>query len=403
MNIFIARQPIFDREKNVYAYELLFRSSLENKFTASNIDQATSQVIVNAFSVIGLGKLTGGKKAFIKFTPKLIEEEIATILPKEVVAVAIRGDVKPDDNMLKACTELRDRGYTIVLEKMSFGKTADSLIELASIIKVDFLEIKEQQQRQEIATWAKAKSIKLIAEKIESEEEHNSALAMNYSFLQGNFFCKPYVISSKGFKGLSINSLRLLEETNKAEVDFNEIEKLIRMDVSLTYKLLKFINSAYFNFSAEISSIKQALVMLGKKEIRKWISLIILQELKRDKPDELIVLALSRARFCEGIAPFMGMENRKEDLFFMGLFSLIDAFLDQPMVSVLMDLPIKEDIKSALLGNGNELRKIYEIMSIYEKGNFELFTDLADNMNIPKSEVADIYLNSLDFASRLTN
>ena len=402
MDIFVARQPIFDKEKKVFAYELLYRSSLENRYIGNSMDQATSSVIINSFSLIGLNKLTGSKKALIKFTPRLIAEEVATILPNDLAIISVKGDISGDLNALEACRKLKNNGYTLVMEKFSLHDKENPLASLVDFIKVDFLEIPKADRR-EIAKWVNSRGKGLIGEKIETIEEYKEALEQGYGYFQGNFFSKPMVVGAKDIKRLSINSLCLLEEVNKEPINYHLLEKYIRMDVSLTYKLLKFINAAYFGFHTEISSVKQALVFLGNKEIRKWIYLVVLQEVCNDKPDELLVLALIRARFCEGMAPILGLENRKDDLFFLGLFSLIDAFLDQPMVSVLVDLPIKEEIKAALLGQDNPLRKAYNTMQLYEKGKFETFNDLADREGIPKSQIAELYVNSLEFAHEFNN
>lgn len=399
MDVFIARQPIFDLKKDVYAYQLLYRSSFENIYTATDDDQSTAKVIINAFSLIGLEKLTGGKKFIVNFTRKLLENDIATLLPNDLMIIELKQNLNYDDSLLEAVLNFKEMGYKIAIDG-TISTTKSKLFKIADIIKVDFLTT-SQSERKEIISSSDNKNAIFIAEKIETLASFQEAKEEGFSYLQGYFFSKPQVLSTKDIKELGTNLIQLLQEINKEEIDFTALEKIIRMDVSLSYKLLKFINSAYFSFRTEIRSIKQALVLLGKKEIKKWISLLVVKEIADGKPDELLILALSRANFCEALAPVVGLESRKQDLFFLGLFSLIDVFLDKPMVNALMDLPLQEDIKSALLGRNNQLKKIYDMMIAYERGKFEMFVEIAQKTGASQTEIAKIYLKSLESSNSI--
>lgn len=400
MEIFVARQPIFNKRQEVYAYELLYRSGADKFYSSLNGDQASSEVITNSFLLIGLETLTRGKKAFINFTQNLLENDVATLLPNEYIVVEILTDIEPDEKMLGACKKLKEMGYLLALSNYKYDPIFDPLVALVDIIKVDFLST-DENERKEIIRRISPQRVTFLAEKVETREDFLQAVEMGYTFFQGYFFSKPVIVSRKDIPSFKLTYLKILQEINKPELDFDKIEKLIKRDVSLSYKLLKFINSLGFGFRSEIRSIKQALVLLGKKEISKWLSLISLKGIGENKPDELIVTAICRAEFCELIASRIGLKHRSSDLFLMGMFSLIDAFLDRPLADILAELPISEDIKHALLGGENRFREVYELILSYETGDWDMLSKKASNLDLVEKEVKAFYLRSLEASNQI--
>jgi len=401
MDIFIARQPIFNTKQEVFAYELLYRSGTRNVYAGIDGDRASSEVIGSSFLLFGLENLTMGKKAFINFTRKLLEDEVATLLPQELIVVEVLENVEPDKQMLSACIKLKELGYLLALNDFTYDPRFDPFIDLVDIIKVDFLQT-TPAKREALVRRAKNKKIKFLAEKVETLEDFHHALQAGYSYFQGYFFSKPNIVSGKDITSFKLTYLQLLQEINKTDLDFDQAERIIKSDVALSYKLLRFINSAAFSFPREISSIKQALVLLGQKEILKWVSLVALRSIGEDKPDELVSIAISRGRFCELMAPQIGMKSRSPDFFLMGMFSLIDAFLDQPLAHILTQLPIATDIKEALLGIiESRLRDVYEMAVSYEKGNWVKALRLAKKLHLEEQRIINIYLESLNFAQRI--
>lgn len=400
MDIFIARQPIFDIRQNVFAYELLYRSGIKNLYAGINGDQASSEVIGSSFLLFGLENLTMGKKAFINFTRKLLEDEVATLLPKESIVVEVLENVEPDKQMLSACIKLKELGYQLALDDFAYDPRFEPFIDLVDIIKVDFLQT-SPQDRAALVQRIGNKNIKFLAEKVETKEDFNQALQAGYSYFQGYFFSKPNIVSGKDITSFKLTYLQLLQEIGKPDLDFDELEETIKRDVALSYKLLRYINSAAFSLRANISSIKQALVLLGQKEIKKWVSLVALRSIGEDKPDELVKLAISRGRFCELVSPKLGLKHRSPDFFLMGMFSLIDAFLDQPLAYILSQLPIAVDIKRALLGKESRFKDVYQMAVSYEQGNWEKALRLAKRLKLEEQEIIDVYLESLDFTRRI--
>jgi c-di-GMP-related signal transduction protein len=398
VNVYLARQPIFDRQQKVFAYELLYRASEENYNPEADGTLATSEVISGSFMNIGLEKITRRKKAFINFTRQLLEDETAFLLPKDMVAIELLEDSKPDRSTLDICEKLYESGYSLVLDDFDLSSDFKDILHIVEIVKIDYRKT-DLQERSEIIDFLKGKKIKMLAEKVETVEEYADAMSAGYDYFQGYFFCKPTVFIGRDIPGTKMQNLRLLREIYKPEMDFDYVELLVKQDPSLSYKLLRFINSVAFPLRFPIRSIRQAMALLGQQEMIKWASLVALRNVGYDKPDELIVAAVSRARFCEMMGKAARMEHRATDLFLTGLFSLLDTFLDQSMELILKELPLDEDIKRALLGEGGDFRTILDMVLLYEKGSWEKAFEIgAKQYNLDEIEIMSYYLESLELA-----
>ena len=400
MNVFIARQPIFNRHQKVYGYELLYRSGLENRFDDCDGDRATTQVITNSLQVFGLNSLTGDKKAFINFTKNLIQAEAVTHLPADRVIVEILENITLDSEFLKACHKLKNLGYILALDDFVFAPKYEPLIQLADIIKIDFLN-SPPEYRLSILQSIKAPHIKFLAEKIETVTDYKEAMDLGYSYFQGYFFCKPEIIAGKDLPAYKLTYLRLLQQVHQPDLDFNKLEQIIQQDVTLSYKLFKYINSAIFGFASKINTIKNALVILGVREVKKWISLIALKGMGEDKPVELVIDSVMRAHFCEMLAPLFDMRNRSYDLFLMGMFSTIDTFMDRPMDEILTELPIAYEIKEALLGKRNALYDVFNLCQSYKEGNWEEVDYYINKFHIAGNLLQDLYNESLRWVDQV--
>jgi c-di-GMP-related signal transduction protein len=399
--VHVARQPIFDTNLNVFGYELLFRNSCRNSYTAIDGDQATLDVITNSFLFIGVDTLTYGKRAFINFTANSLKDNIPAMLPKELIGVELLEDIIPDKEIIDACKKLKKSGYLLILDDFVFSPAYLPLIELADIIKVDFRNT-PQNECKELIQRLRSYPIKFLAEKVETQEEFQSARHMGYSYFQGYFFCKPLILSGKTLPSYKTNYLRILREINQPEIDFKKIETIIKQDVSLSYKLLKFINSSIFGFKTTISSLQHALTLLGQKEISKWISLIALKGVAEDKPSELILNSLIRARFAEKLAAIKMSKNRSSDAFLMGMLSHIDVLLDRPLSVILNEISLDEAIKQALLEKEhNQFFILYKLILTYEAGNWADYSVYLDKLGLDERDVLKAYRESLIWAHDL--
>ena len=400
MEVHVARQPIFNTEKNVIGYELLFRNGTDDFFPGSDGDQATADVINSSFFLKIVDDLTGGKKAFINFTPRLIKQQIMTILPSQSLAVELTETFEKDPEVLEACRQLKEKGYMVVLDDFVFYKNSDALIKVADMVKVDFVTTKEVE-RKNIAQRLKPLGVKLLAEKVESYFDFKQAKELGYEYFQGYFFGRPEVFSGRDIPGYTVNYLNMLREASRSEIDFDKLEQIFRRDVALSFKILKFINSAFFGVRNKVSSVRQALVLLGRKEILKCVSLLALQNIAQDKPDEVVVLSLIRARFGELLALKLGWTKRSDQAFLVGLFSLVDAMLDRPMDDILRELPLDDEIIVALLRGDNDLGRMNAMARHYEKAEWDQFAVLANELGIASKDVAELYRQSLVWAQGL--
>jgi c-di-GMP-related signal transduction protein len=398
---FVARQPILDGRKNIFAYELLFRSSLENFFQSGLPDQASSSVLVSSLFLIGIQSITGGRRAFVNFTQNLLAQGYATFLPPEQAVIEILENVQPDSDVIEACKFLKETGYTLALDDYPSDGRMAPLIPYVDIVKVDWLETPLQQCRQ-LADELIPKGIKLLAEKVETHQQYRQALGMGYSYFQGFFFCEPEVLTGRDIPTLQTNCMMLLREVSGDDPKLAAIERVLMREPSLCYKLLRYLNSAIFYFRGNITSVRHALSLLGLESIRKWVSLVTLAGMGEDKPEALVVSSVIRGKFCESIGQAGNQSQHATELFLMGIFSLIDAILDKPMESLLYALPISSEIRDTLLGKESRYQPIYRLVCAYERSNWDQVSSLAESLCVSEESVAEAYVEAVAWAQELT-
>jgi len=401
MQAFLARQPVFDKDQNVYAYELLYRSGLTNNFYGdADGDYATSSVITNGFLSIGMEAITRGKMAFINFTRNLLLREIATVFPKELMGVEILEDVEPDAEIVATCKKLKQADYTLILDDFVLRPEFTPLLEWVDIIKIDFITT-DPETRSSVIQQVNSKRIKFLAEKVETRAEFKEAVEMGYTYFQGYFFAKPEIIAGQAIPATKMNFLRLLQQVNQPELDFDKLEKIFKEDVTLTYKMLRYINSTYFGFPNRIRSVRHALNLIGMKEAQKWLSLIAMSSMGADKSEELVLTSLSRANLSELLAPLVGLKERSSEFFLMGLFSLLDAFLDQPLPDILEQLPISDDIKNALVGRQGLLGEVLKLVISYEMGDWNQVFACVSKLKSVENELPDLFIKTLERTNQI--
>lgn len=397
MEIFVARQPIFNRNREIFAYELLFRDGLRNAYPNVDGDLASYQTLSHSFLNIGLDQLTGGRQAFVNFTQDLLEAQIPTMFPSDRLVIEILETVRPVQNLVAACEKLVEQGYTVVLDDFVLREDYDDLIDLATIVKVDFLQ-QSLDEIKKIVSSLRRSNLIWLAEKVETYETFEHAIAMGFSFFQGYFFSKPEVIQSRDIVPTKMRLLEIVSEANNVEVDISRLEELIKSDVSLSYKLLRRINAAFFKRAEDITSIKQAIVALGIDQVRSFIALVVASELATDKPHELFKTCVIRGVFCEVLGDKARYRGDRSELFMLGLLSLIDAMLDKDMQAILKGLPLSTGLKTALLDRKGELALHLQMIEAYEKGAWEKCSHLAKTLNIDMDTVAAVYLEALEWA-----
>ncbi|WP_314663467.1 HDOD domain-containing protein [uncultured Selenomonas sp.] len=395
---FIGRQAILDQQKKVYAYEILFRSGLKNAFDP-NLDGnvATQSVMVNAMLDFGMNKLVSDKRAFINFTEQNLLNRAPKLLPSENVVVEILETVQPTPEILQVVQELKEAGYKIALDDFVLMPGYEPLINMADIIKVDFRITTDPEERKNLREIL-PKHVRLLAEKIETEEEFQQALDFGYVLFQGYFFCKPAVLHQKRLTSNALSKMRLLREINRQNIDFSSITGVISSDTNLVHKLLTYINSAGVGLNNHVSNLKQATVLLGASGVRRWVTLVSLQTFSEDKPPELFTLSLLRAKFCEIIAGELKRPGLTSDTaFLLGMFSLLDVLLSLPMDDVLKEVSLSDELSDALRGKDNDLRRLLDLAVAYEKGDWEIVITCCARENLQPEQLQPTYDKVLEW------
>jgi EAL and modified HD-GYP domain-containing signal transduction protein len=396
-DVFVARQPIFDIHQEVHAYELLFRSGALNAFDDSDGTAATSQVLINSFVVFGLASLTCGKPAFINLTREVLLQGFLDLFPPDVVVPEILENVVPEADVVEACKHLKSQGFTLALDDFIALEGHEPLAEIADIIKVDFLLTSPQEQA-ELARKLLPTGVTLLAEKVETHEEFKRALSDGYTLFQGYFFSRPEIMRRKEMPGYKLHYLQLMRELHREEAEVDDIEEIIKRDVSLTYKLLRYINSAFFGLRVEVTSLRHALVLLGARNIRKWTTLVALSCMGDDKPTELLSIALSRAHFCEAAARHMGMRAESANLFLMGMLTVLDALTDKPLPELLEQIPVTAEIRAALLGEPGKFTDLLDLIRHYEKARWDEVLNLCSDLGLNQDDIPGMYMDALEWA-----
>jgi len=400
--VFVARQPIFDRNRKVWAYELLFRSDANaTRCEGIEASSATRQVISNGMLSIGWDKLLRGKHACINFGRDMLMQDIYSSLPSKQTVIELTEDIEPDAEVVEAVRAIRARGYRIALDDFQPSPRMAPFIELANMIKVEMCTPKPQQEV--MLREFHSRGIHMLSEKVETDADYRWALRAGYDYFQGHFFARPAVMQGTQIPAVKIHCLRLIQEAHRPELDFNRLSTLISQDVSFSYKLMRYANSARFGRQTKIHSIRRALVVLGEYGIRKWIAIAALHTIADDKPGELITQSLVRGRFCELLAVASG-QSIEDQAFLVGLFSMLDALLDRPLGDVIQDLGLAPALDSVLRGKApedNVLNRIYTMVRQYELGDWDTVERLAGHLSIPSELVGAAYREALPWADEM--
>ena len=401
MDVYIARQPIFDNHMNLYGYELLYRQSDKNYFVEIDDDKATTELIYNSFLVVGLNDLTDGTKAFINFSKDLINSQVPYLLPKDRVVFEILERQEATQETIDTCDKMRALGYELALDDFVMEDSFLPLIDKVDIIKVEYPSVSLSDQRNFIQKLRSKSKVKFLAEKIETREDYQRAVEIGYDYFQGYFFSKPAMVNSKEIASLNLNLFSILEELKKPEPSYPEISEIIQRDLGLTYKLLKLANSAYMGARNNIKSIPQALTYIGIKELHQWVSLMMLKELQNVENAEMIKLSLIRGKLMELIAAEFDCSNDISEYFFTGMFSFIDVLMNQPMDKLLEGLPFSNDVKQALLGEENALRQLLNSIINCESANWNEAVSVHPLNMLGATRFMELYMESLKWAKKL--
>jgi len=409
MEIFIGRQPIFDVEEKLFAYELLYRSGTEkNEFVAVDSDMATVEVLINSFFSIGFDELASGKPCFINFTETLLMSDIfESLSPKEIV-VEVLEDVPITEKVVRRIEEIRNMGFRIALDDFVLQDNVnlyDRLFRYTNYIKVDFL-LSTEAERNEIEqkVLTKYPHITLLAEKVETRAQYMEAKSIGYQLFQGYYFKQPQIIKGTEIPTNLMQYYQVIALLKSEEPDIDELVNQIEHDVALSFKLLKLINTSSKRTKKKIRSIKQAILLLGLTDLQKWVYILAYRESGRKKGmdvyEELMKSSLCRAKLCELMAKRIGYRNYSE-YFLVGMFSLIDALLEKPMNDILTQLPLSNEIVGTISGAKTELSAILQMTIALEKQDWQTVESLKGELDLSSEDLFEFVQSANKWTSNL--
>ena len=400
MYSYIARQPILDANKQLIAYELLFRDGESNSFPDIDPDQATSSILSNNQLTLGVEQVTGNLPAFINFhTDSLIQRFPSFLDPKKVV-IEILEDVDVSNELLKTCKLLKAKGYQLALDDYDFDAKWDIFFPYIDIIKIDIREF----SMLDISRFANNfvnKHITLLAEKVETAQQFEQLKLLDFSLFQGYFFAKPELMKQRKITTAKQNILELISHSSHVQLDIDAISEIFSGDPGLTYKLLRFINSPAYGRNQKITSLKHALIYIGELELKKFIALLALSDLNEGKPSEIMRLSLVRAKFCEQMAMARQDPENPPKAFLTGILSLIDGILDHSIHTVLDMLPVHDEIKSALLNENNYLANYISLIEFMEQGQWLSGEALASKLGVGHEVCYQAHQEALTWADEM--
>lgn len=397
MDIFVARQPIFDRNREVFAYELLYRDSEKNFFSgdvASNV--ATSILLMNSYLNFGIQNLVGDHKAFVNFDIDLVMNDVPHLLNKDEVVIELLEDIVPTRAFMTKVQGLKDKGYTVAIDDFVEDYAHTSLVHMCNIIKVEFMGATKESIQKIVKTW-KPQGKLLLAEKVETIEEFEWAKALGFDYFQGYFFSKPAMVKSKRLNDSAAQYVRLMNEMNVPEPDYKHISNIIEMDVALTYKILKLVNSK-LSKGNEINSIQHGLSILGVKAIRRWLSLAMVQNLSTAETSELVITSMVRSHLLENIASNSNLKQHTQELTLIGILSILDVMLEKPMAELLETLPLTAEVKGTLLGEKTLFSPAYDLCLSYERGDFDMINDCGDKLAYDGTLLSKHYIEAVKWS-----
>jgi c-di-GMP phosphodiesterase len=386
----VARQPIYRNGLDVFAYELLYRDNHLDDARFTNGDQATAQVLLNAFLEIGLERVVGPNLAFVNIPRNFLLSDYCTSLPKDRVVLEILEDSVPDKPLISSISRLSKKGYQIALDDFTYSEWFRPLLELTDIVKIDIQaqpRVSLPRQLESLRQY----DLKVLAEKVETHEQFDFCKGLGFDYYQGFFFCRPNIVSGDKIPFNRLAALRLVAKLQNPKATISEIEQTVGQDVAVSYKLLRYVNSASNAVKRQIESIRHAVTLVGTKRIRSWASLIMFAGMD-DKPRELMITAIVRARMCEQLAVAMRQQNG-EQFFTVGLFSVLDALLDRPMAEALQLLPLAEEVHNAILDHAGLMGAALHCVLAYERSDWTQ----AICRNLGHEVIRDAYLNSVEW------
>ena len=390
----VSRQPILDLQGRVFGYEL--RHRVEDGGIA---DDTGARGLTDLVLDMGLETLTQGKRAFLNFSRDLLLGDAATLLPPQKSVIQLRRGIDVDDAVVAVCRSLHGEGYRLAL---GFGSNPEIelLVPFVTFVKIDVRSMSSGAAAALVRRfWSD--DVRAIAENVETPKSFADAKVAGFTLLQGRYLCQPTTLQATVLPGRRLAYLQLVALLRQPDVGVRQIEELVKRDLSLSYRVLKCVNAAAPGFRSEVTSILQALMMIGIEPIRKWMSVWSIAGLDTEGPSDLVSASLLRARCCEELGRQMGGRVLESEMFLLGLCSQLDVILNRPLADALRDLPLTKDIRAALLGEQNVARAVLDMVVANESGNRQAAVKKATALGLPENAVGKAYADALNWAGEL--
>ena len=390
---YVARQPILDLRGRLHGYELLYRSGPEAAFRGDG-NLATRTMLDNSV-IFGLEKLTGGVTAFLNCTLEALTEALVDVLPPSMTVLEILETIEPTPALVKACRRLKAAGFRMALDDFTWKPGIEPLVELADYIKVDFIQTGAEERKkllQRLSNYAVA----LVAEKVETNAEYQQARAEGFTMMQGYYFVRPVLLKNRSIPANRLPQIAILRILHEKVIDLHELSRQVKLDTSLTYRLLRLINSPLCAIRQEVSSVEGALIAVGEDLFRHIATLAITSEMNADQPQEVLRMAFVRGRFCELAAKLHGLNPTEQYL--LGLLSLLPVMLRLPIEELAPSLPLREEIVQALKGADLPEGTLLAWLVNHEHGDWEACDAITQTRDLDQEQLLRCYAEAVVWA-----
>lgn len=403
MDGYFARQPILDMDNRTAGYEILYRNMPDaTEYKASDADSSTASVIFSTFFGEDAFEAFEGKRLFINFTENLLLNGCARLLPKDSVVIEVLETVSPTMKVFEMLAELRIAGYLVAVDDFELDGKTVGFLSHCDIVKIDFRSSKENIEK--TAAECRKRKLTILAEKVETHQDVEYAKQIGATYMQGYFFAKPLIMRGRSVSPMQVNFVRIAELLSNDNVNLRDVANVVETDAALTYKLLKLVNSIRHDWMPKVSSVLQAIKLIGLKKAREWVYLIGLQQMDDSTASELISIAFFRARFCESLALRIRTARRhSKELYLMGLMSAIVDMTNNDFETVLRDIPVSDNIKEGLKGFESVFSDIFNVVIAFESGDWEVVDKFAEQYKINSDDISKDYVECLRAAQTLTN
>ncbi|WOZ75394.1 EAL and HDOD domain-containing protein [Kosakonia sacchari] len=406
MYSFVARQAIFDNQLNTVGYELLFRNSMDNRFPDMSAEQATTQLIEEQFLSAPVGRKSDNSTVYVNFPYQLLVEGLAETLPINRVVIEILENAEPDLKLLETVKRMHTLGFRIALDDFEPGNQWEAFMPYVNVIKFDI----RRSPREKISDYILANRELLrhavfLAEKVETYEEFETFKKLGFHLFQGYFFSKPVVTKRNKLAQNRAFALKLMQEVNVESPNLNKIEDLLKRDVSLSFKIMRYAQNILYNTRGisgfRNQSLRDIVVYLGISEMRRFVLVACLTSFEDVTNTEIYYLSLIRAKFCELAAARTSANNISNDAFMAGLFSLLDVILGLPLEELMAQIAVSPEVAKALEANSGELYPYVRLARLYEQRMWDEASDVAHEIGLPNSAISEMMNQAAKWADEL--